>query len=162
MMVASPDDAMMVMGVTEDGRLQHAAYLRGTLTLHNEGHFKSAAGLSSPDVYHDLQHKLDDKPVKPRLLMMSDVDEDVFGHDVDFSGQYEHIRNQIPSIPDIAGKSSKAVVEGKHWTRRDVARADNAGTVHHDVDCTDQMGSSASQHLYENAAGSSSAAILTN
>ena len=141
--------------------------LRGTLTQSNEGHFKTAAGLSSPDVYHDLQHKLDDKPVKPRLHMMSDVDEVVFGHDVDFSSQYEHIRNQIPSIPDIAGKSSKAVVEGKHWTRRDVARADNAGTVddvvfHHDVDCTDQMASSASQHLYENAAGSSSAAILTN
>lgn len=153
--------------IGEDSRLEDSAYLRGTLTLNNESHFKSAAGLSSPDVYHDLQHKLDDKPVKPRLHMMSDVDEVVFGHDVDFSGQYEHIRNQIPSIPDIAGKSSKAVVEGKHWTRRDVARADNAGTVddvvfHHDVDCTDQMGSSASQHLYENAAGSSSAAILTN
>ena len=155
------------MSVSEADRLEDAAYLRGTLTAQNEGHFKSAAGLSSPDVYHDLQHKLDDKPVKPRLHMMSDVDEVVFGHDVDFSGQYEHIRNQIPSIPGIAGKSSKAVVEGKHWARRDVARADNAGTVddvvfHHDVDCTDQMGSAATQHLYENAAGSSSAAILTN
>merc|ERR1719473_1416106 len=167
MMVADTGEEGLVEGVTEDDRLKDAAYLRGTLTLHNESHFKSAAGLSSPDVYHDLQHKLDDKPVKPRLHMMSDVDEVVFGHDVDFSGQYEHIRNQIPSIPGIAGKSSKAVVEGKHWTLRDVARADNAGTVddvvfHHDVDCTDQMASAASQHLYENAAGASSAAILTN
>jgi len=157
------DEVGTAYGVTEDARLEDASYLRGTLTLHNEDHFKSAAGLSSPDVYHDLQHKLDDKPVKPRLHMMSDVDEVVFGHDVDFSGQYEHIRNQITG----AGKTSKAVVEGKHWTRRDVARADNAGTVddvvfHHDVDCTDQMQSAASQHLYENAAGSSSAAILTN
>ena len=114
------------MRSSEDDRLKDAAYLRGTLNVSNEIHFKSAAGLSSPDVYHDLQHKLDDKPVKPRLHMMSDVDEVVFGHDVDFSGSYEHIRNQIPSIPGIAGKSSKAVVEGKHWTRRDVARADRA------------------------------------
>jgi len=167
MVVPGDGDMMMIEGVSEDNRLEDAAYLRGTLTMHNETHFKTAAGLSSPDVYHDLQHKLDDKPVKPRLHMMSDVDDVVFGHDVDFSGQYEHIRNQIPSIPGIAGKSSKAVVEGKHWTRRDVARADNAGTVddvvfHHDVDCTDQMGSASTQHLYENAAGSSSAAILTN
>merc|ERR1719473_846993 len=167
MMVADTGEEGLVQSVTEEDRLKAASYLRGTLTLHNESHFKSAAGLSSPDVYHDLQHKLDDKPVKPRLHMMSDVDEVVFGHDVDFSGQYEHIRNQIPSIPDIAGKSSKAVVEGKHWTLRDVARADNAGTVddvvfHHDVDCTDQMASAASQHLYQNAAGASSAAILTN
>merc|ERR1719454_1016175 len=153
----------MIGAVSDADRLQDAAYLRGTLNIQNEVHFKSAAGLSSPDVYHDLQHKLDDKPVKPRLHMMSDVDEVVFGHDVDFSGQYDHIRNQITG----AGKSSKAVVEGKHWTLRDVARADNAGTVddvvfHHDVDCTDQMGSAASQHLYQNAAGASSAAILTN
>merc|ERR1719353_144847 len=161
MMVAENQEMGLVASVTEEDRLKAAAYLRGTLTMQNEDHFKSAAGLSSPDVYHDLQHKLDDKPVKPRLHMMSDVDEVVFGHDVDFSGQYEHIRNQIPSIPDIAGKSSKAVVEGKHWTRRDVARADNAGTID-DVDCPDQMGSAATQHLYENAAGSSSAAILTN
>merc|ERR1719183_90696 len=167
MVVDEDPSSGLVASVTEDDRLKDSSYLRGTLTMHNEEHFKSAAGLSSPDVYHDLQHKLDDKPVKPRLHMMSDVDEVVFGHDVDFSGQYEHIRNQIPSIPDIAGKSSKAVVEGKHWTLRDVARADNAGTVddvvfHHDIDCTDQMASAASQHLYENAAGASSAAILTN
>merc|ERR1719183_2139154 len=135
MVVDEDPSSGLVASVTEDDRLQDSAYLRGTLTQQNEGHFKSAAGLSSPDVYHDLQHKLDDKPVKPRLHMMSDVDEVVFGHDVDFSGQYEHIRNQITG----AGKTSKAVVEGKHWTLRDVARADNAGTVddvvfHHDVD----------------------------
>merc|ERR1719352_994984 len=128
-MVQDGSEMMDPSRVTEDDRLAHSSYYRNTITLGNEGHFKSAAGLSSPDVYHDLQHKLDDKPVKPRLHMMSDVDEVVFGHDVDFSGQYEHIRNQIASIPDIAGKSSKAVVEGKHWTLRDVARADNAGTV---------------------------------
>merc|ERR1719271_824958 len=148
----------MASGVYEGDRLLDSAYLRGTMTVGNEEHFESAAGLSSPDVYHDLQHKLDDKPAKPRLHMMSDVDEVVFGHDVDMSSQYEHIRTQIHG----AGKTSKAVVEDKHWRRRDVARADNAGTVddvvfHHDIDCTDQMGSSASQHLYENAAGSSSA-----
>jgi hypothetical protein len=71
-------------------------------------------------VYHDLQHKLDDKPAKPRLHMMSDVDEVVFGHDVDMSSQYEHIRTKITG----AGKNSKAIVEDKHWRRRDVARAD--------------------------------------
>merc|ERR550514_1809701 len=162
MMVADGQEIIDPGVVSEDSRLQDSAYLRGTLTLQNEGHFKSAAGLSSPDVYHDLQHKLDDKPVKPRLHMMSDVDEVVFGHDVDFSSQYEHIRNQIPSIPDIAGKSSKAVVEGKHWTRRDIAGTVDDVVFHHDVDCTDQMASAASQHLYENAAGASSAAILTN
>merc|ERR1740138_1972176 len=145
------DGANPVVGnIGEDSRLEDSAYLRGTLTLNNESHFKSAAGLSSPDVYHDLQHKLDDKPAKPRLHMMSDVDEVVFGHDVDMSSQYDHIRSQIKG----AGKNSRAVVEDKHWRRRDVARADNAGTVddvvfHHDVDCTDQTGSSA-------------AAILTN
>ena len=49
-------DAMMVAGegddmakaVTEDDRLNDASYLRGTMTMHNESHFKSAAGLSSP------------------------------------------------------------------------------------------------------------------
>merc|ERR1719353_1750396 len=163
MMVAENQEMGLVASVTEEDRLKAAAYLRGTLTEHNEGHFKSAAGLSSPDVYHDLQHKLDDKPAKPRLHMMSDVDEVVFGHDVDMSSQYDHIRTQIQG----AGKTSKAVVEDKHWRRRDVARADNAGTVddvvfHHDIDCTDRMSSAASQHLYQNAAGASSAAILTN
>merc|ERR1719460_726240 len=108
MMVADAGDSL-VASVTEDDRLRAASYLRGTLTQHNETHFKSAAGLSSPDVYHDLQHKLDDKPAKPRLHMMSDVDEVVFGHDVDMSSQYDHIRNQITG----AGKTSKAVVEGK-------------------------------------------------
>jgi len=149
--------------IGESDRLEDPSYLRGTINSSNEEHFNSAAGLSSPDVYHDLQHKLDDKPAKPRLHMMSDVDEVVFGHDVDMSSQYDHIRTQIQG----AGKTSKAVVEDKHWRRRDVARADNAGTVddvvfHHDVDCTDQMSSAASQHLYQNAAGASSAAILTN
>jgi len=157
------DTGMYSTGVGEVDRLTDASYLRGTITSSNEEHFESAAGLSSPDVYHDLQHKLDDKPAKPRLHMMSDVDEVVFGHDVDMSSQYEHIRTQITG----AGKNSKAVVEDKHWRRRDVARADNAGTVddvvfHHDVDYTDKMSSAASQHLYQNAAGSSSAAILTN
>ena len=150
-------------GVGEHDRLTDASYLRGTITAANEEHFETAAGLSSPDVYHDLQHKLDDKPAKPRLHMMSDVDEVVFGHDVDMSSQYEHIRTKITG----AGKNSKAIVEDKHWRRRDVARADNAGTVddvvfHHDVDYTDKMSSAASQHLYQNAAGASSAAILTN
>ena len=53
------------------------------------------------------------------------------------------------------------------WRARNDAqgtRHAGAGTVddvvfHHDVDCTDQMGSAATQHLYENAAGASSAAI---
>merc|ERR1719473_1401313 len=158
-----PSGSSLESSIAEADRLEDPSYLRGTINVNNEEHFNTAAGLASPDVYHDLQHKLDDKPAKPRLHMMSDVDEVVFGHDVDFSGQYDHIRNQITG----AGKSSKAVVEGKHWTLRDVARADNAGTVddvvfHHDVDCTDQMASAASQHLYENAAGASSAAILTN
>merc|ERR1740138_163185 len=158
------DGANPVVGnIGEDSRLEDSAYLRGTLTLNNESHFKSAAGLSSPDVYHDLQHKLDDRPAKPRLHMMSDVDEVVFGHDVDMSSQYDHIRTQIQG----AGKNSRAVVEDKHWRRRDVARADNAGTIddvvfHHDVDYTDKMSSAASQHLYQNAAGASSATILTN
>jgi len=161
--IADPDGHPEIAGVSEGDRLTDAAYLRGTITASNEEHFETAAGLSSPDVYHDLQHKLDEKPAKPRLHMMSDVDEVVFGHDVDMSSQYEHIRTQIRG----AGKNSKAVVEDKHWRRRDVARADNAGTIddvvfHHDVDYTDKMASAASQHLYQNAAGSSSAAILTN
>merc|ERR1719460_3605831 len=109
MMVSDGGEEQLVESVTEDDRLKDSSYLRGTLTLHNETHFNSAAGLSSPDVYHDLQHKLDDKPAKPRLHMMSDVDEVVFGHDVDMSSQYDHIRTQIQG----AGKTSKAVVEDK-------------------------------------------------
>ena len=54
-----------------------------------EEHFLSAAGQSSPAIYSDLRYKIDEKPTRPRLHMASEVDEVVFGHDVDRSDMHQ-------------------------------------------------------------------------
>jgi len=128
-------------------------------------YFTGAAGSRSREVYQDLQYKLDEKPTRPRLHMMSEVDEVVFGHDVDRSGEYAAREYKG------AGKSSKALQAGKTWKLRDMGRREACGTVDevvfgHDIDQSRSLESgtqytSAAGPQKIRAAGASSTAVLS-
>eukprot|EP00966_Prymnesium_polylepis_P316284 7308445-Prymnesium_polylepis.1 len=127
--------------------------------------FNGAAGSQSKDIYTDLQYKLDDQPARPRLHMMSEVDEVVFGHDVDGSAEFGEREW------GGAGKSSKALQAGKQWKLRDVGRRENCGTVDevvfgHDIDRSTSLvqetqlkAAAGPQNI--RAAGASSMAVLS-
>ncbi|KAL1523798.1 hypothetical protein AB1Y20_018721 [Prymnesium parvum] len=128
--------------------------------------FEGAAGARSHDRYGDLTYKLDDKPARPRLHMMSEVDEVVFGHDVDGSLMFGEREWKG------AGKSSKKMHAGKHWKRRDIGRREHSGIVDevvfgHDVDRSTslelgtQLRAAAGPEQLR-AAGASSAAVLSS
>lgn len=149
---------------TVQGAGDETAMLRGTVSMHQqEEHFASAAGMSSPDFVKDYNHRLDEPSKNRRQGARSDLDQVVFGHDVDHSEEYAHFEDNVSG----AGKTSSKLANSKHWSKSGVGRAAAAGTVddvvyHHDMDNVNPADVEVEMRRFNGFAGNTSNAVLQN
>jgi len=152
------DETGAIMSVGEDH--MHAMF-RGTVSNDRlEEHFTTAAGKQSPSFYRDLNHELDKPVEKMRLHDNEQVDDVVFGHDIDGSEAFGRRKYEG------AGKESRDLANSRHWFKRDVGRAQAAGEVDevvygHDIDQIRNEDVVQEGRRFDKSAGASSIAVLS-